>query len=252
LTDHSNKQISLRCKDGSALIAYTGIGRFRHPRIGAVDIADWIRRFLRARNLGVQESVSRIVDCANTRLAALAHAQGLVHHFCIVAMIQGRMHVAEVSNVIEGALSTRFELRALEVEKDSPRVLLAGMVEAVTQQDRDLMLRLSRRRPARAKDYSKVLADITRRAHSRSSLVSASCTTTFTTVRGEPFSTEVHNDSGELIPSTATMLFSVDLTPMMRSMTESFGLLTKDSMDDQEFSRRQEAAARESVKVEDC
>src|SRR5688572_18219821 len=74
--DESIKQVQMRCRDGTATIAYVGIGR-----LGRVQIFDWIRETLRGESRTVDESLILLRENATRDLGPYLRGRRLHHMF---------------------------------------------------------------------------------------------------------------------------------------------------------------------------
>jgi hypothetical protein len=69
--DSSVKHIQFQCRDGTALLAYSGLAK-----VGTDDITDWLRRQLRGQSRTVDETLIRIREAADTNQARQASRRG--------------------------------------------------------------------------------------------------------------------------------------------------------------------------------
>jgi hypothetical protein len=256
--DLSVKHLGVRCRDGSALITYTGLGAVDLAKPD-VHISDWMRRLLRGDNQTVDETLIRIRKAATAELAGPAATAGVNHTFVVGACLQRRPWVAVISNVRPPLGSPpplhRFETGAIQA--DEPRLLVTGDGQrAVSEDDRVLLRRVTERRPSRPQDYSQLLAEIHRRAkhsnHPARHTISEGCMTTFMPPSGYPLQGKVHwydSDQSAGIPRPMPlMVFGIDISEMAKVLIEN--LRAKEAgepVDEDEFQRLVSEAGRRAV-----
>jgi hypothetical protein len=175
--DSSVKHIQFQCRDGTALLAYSGLAK-----VGTDDITDWLRRLLRGQSRTVDETLIRIREAADTKLAKPAAVAGLEHAFLVGAFLQGRPWAVGIANTpaMGSPALDHFETSALRPEQ-TPTGLAVGLGrEAISDRDWALLRRIAHRWPAKPEDYSRTLANVHRRAkqsgHPASETISEACT----------------------------------------------------------------------------
>ncbi len=254
ITDSSVKHVVIRCRDGAALVSYTGLGR-----VGRLDISTWMREVLRGESRTVDETFIDLREQATARFGLQARALGVFHAFLAGAFLGGRPWAVEIRNLrpatafSPGGIEPGFETVALSV--DDPVLLVAGAGrDAVVQADRELLQRVSRRRPRRPEDFMRLLGDVTRRAaesgHPAARTVSRSCSVVFMPPSGDGVKHEWYGPEAErhLAPvGFSHMLFGIDLGEMARPMLELSQAMWDGRITEEEFNRRTEEAARKAV-----
>lgn len=91
--DTSSKHVVLRCTDGTALIAYVGLGK-----VDGVALSDWIRELLRGEPRSVDQSLMTIREAATIDLGPIVSRYRLHHMFTVAAFIQRRPWLAQIRN----------------------------------------------------------------------------------------------------------------------------------------------------------
>lgn len=217
--DFSEKHLALRCRDGAALLAYAGLGR-----AGGVDVSQWLREILRGHSRTVDENLIAIRAAASTHLAPT----GIPHMFTAGAFLGGRGWLVQIRNFSAWPLTSRaqilpsFETHARPLAVGEGMFTMFGDMEAVSEKDKRLLIRVAGKRPRSPSEFSTLLAETNRRAgqvRSRST-ISPHCTTTFMPAAGEPVSTVFH-DFGFSPPQfrgTPMLLFGIDTTDVGRAL----------------------------------
>jgi hypothetical protein len=201
ITDSSVKHVVIRSRDGAALVSYTGLGR-----VGGLDVSTWMREVLRGESRTVDETLIDLREQATARFGLQAKTVGVFHAFLAGAFIGGRPWAIEIKNLrpatplIRGGLQPGFETAAMMA--DNPVLLIAGAGrDAVVETDRELLRRVSGRRPRRSEDYMRLLGDVSRRAaegrHVAASTVSRSCSVVFMPPTGDGVKNEWYGPEEE-------------------------------------------------------
>ncbi len=185
--DFSAKNVKFRCKDGAALLTYTGLAK-----VGNDDISDWLRLLLRGQSRTVDETLIRIREEADARLAGPAAKAGWEHSFLVGAFLQGRPWAVVISNMRlprGSPVLDHFETHVLRPNQVPTRLVAGQGADAISGRDLALLKGIARRRPGHPQDYSKILANIHRRAkhagHPASDTISEGCITTFMPPSGD-------------------------------------------------------------------
>jgi hypothetical protein len=215
--DESVKQVQLKCRDGSALIAYAGVGE-----LNGVQVSDWIRELLRGESRTVDESLMFLRENATRDLGP--YLRGRLHHmFTVAAVFGGRRWLAQIRNF--DPTPSNLWARPLGVFRTVAVEVTAGIATVfpplLTAQDRALLTRVATRRPRDPKQFAELLATINRRVASGPArrVVSAHCVTSHTPPTGEPFEVKFHDASGQVRHMQVPMLlFGIDTTEMMRGL----------------------------------
>ena len=251
--DDSFKHIQVSCGDGVALITYSGLGAIDND----IHISDWTRRLLRGQSLTVDQSLIRIREEATAKLGRRAADAGIHHAFLVGAFLQRRPWLVAIWNMQWPPGSPpldHFETQAVSAEEE-PRLLVFGSGgDAITDDDRTLLKRITQRRPKRPEDYSQLLAAIHRRAkhskHSKRRTISEQCTTTFMPPSGDGIQTNIHwTPPGKpLFPVVPSLLYGVDLTELSEvHAREFYARKAGQPLDEAELSQLFEEAGRRST-----
>ncbi len=250
--DLSMKHIGFQCKDGTALLTYSGLAK-----VGNDDVADWLRRLLRGQSRTVDETLIRIREAADAKLAKPAAEAGLEHSFLVGAFLQGRPWAVVITNLRlprGSPVLDHFETGALRPDQVPTRLLAGRGADAISGRDLALLKGIARRQPAQPQDYSKILANIHRRAkqstHPASDTISESCTTTFMPPRGYGGHTTTQWSSQDPLsfPPVPLVHLGIDMTEIAQVGLEVLrAMKAGQPLDDDEHQRRTEAAGRRSV-----
>jgi hypothetical protein len=236
--DHSMKHVMVRCRDGTALITYSGLGMVGR-RNNADHVSDWLRRLIRGDNQRtVDQTLVRISEGATAKFAKPLRQHSLEHTFVVGAVfIQRRPPLAaEITNA-QGPPGLRpldrFVVRTYPADQEPQKLIRGKGQEAISQKDRALLERITHHRPARLKDYSQVLADIHRRAkhskHPASETISEGCVTTFMPPRDYGFETDCRAETGthwsapdvELaLPPSPFVFLGIDYTEIFKVLLD--------------------------------
>ncbi len=248
--EHSVKHLHLRCPDGTALIAYGGVGR-----VGAVEISDWLREILRGETRGLDDSMITIRESATRDLGP--HLDGRFHHmFSIGALFAGHPRMIQIRNFAAvtadeiGPPLSVFSTVAQTIEGPG-RPFIFGAHKAVSSKDRATLLRAAARRPRVPRDFRMLLARINERAAAHPTLghlISKHCVTSFCPPAGEPTEAEVVGvDSKPPVRLIIPMIFlGIDMTDAMRALQEQIGTAGA-HLGHSELQEQLEQAGRESV-----
>jgi hypothetical protein len=250
--DDSVKHISIQCRDGAALLAYSGLAK-----VDDVHISDWVRRQIRGSSWSLDQTLIRIREAATAELAGPAKANDVVHVFVVGAYLQGRPWAVEISNTTgppNFPILDRFESGGGRA--DEPKVMIAGEGrDAISAEDRALLLRVARRRPRRPEDIAQLLANIHRRAkhsgHPAGRSISEACFTSHMALSGPGVGGRVHWDTSgpdTWLPIAPMVYHGLDMTEIMRLLAEQgHEMRTGGPVDEAENRRRTEEALRRSV-----
>jgi hypothetical protein len=242
--DYSIKHAILRCTDGSALLAYAGVGR-----VGSVDISDWIRETMRGESRTVDQTLVLLRKNATRDLASRLLPHGIVHMFSIGAFLGARPWAVQIRNfnITNGApeILDCFETVAREITADGQGFIFDPSGRAVTPSDRNKLLLAATKKPRDPEQFSKLMARINHRASQTAAgslFISSGCVTTYIPPSGEPFSSKFYGEDFPLGKPAAvpTLLFGIDLTEIQRVM---LGRMPGDQIPEPEHTR----AASESV-----
>jgi hypothetical protein len=250
--DDSVKHLLLRCKDGAALLTYTGLAK-----VGDDHISHWLRRQVRGSSRTLDETLIRIREAATADLARPAKAASRPHAFAVGAYLQQRPWAVGITNTTgppDFPILDEFTTEA--VPADEPKVMILGEgSEAVSDEDWTLLLRVAQRRPRRPEDYAQLLANVHRRTkhsnHPKRHTISEGCITSFIPPSGDGGQTRTHwgqpGQDTRLLP-VPTVGFGIDLTETGRVMVDWMRAAEAGRpMDDAEYQRRLEEAGRRSV-----
>ena len=219
--DFSVNHVILRCRDGSALLAYAGAGR-----IEKVDLSDWLRETLRGENRILDESLIFIRENATKDLGALLSKRGIPHMFSVGAFLAGRPWCIQIRNfnpragLPEGPILDHFVTVAKQVDPSGRSFIFGGT--AVSDKDRCTLFGVASRKPRRPKEFRNLLAAIIRRSAATEAgrrSISPHCVTSYVPPTGEPFESEFHDAKGANSALTIPMLlFGIDTTEMQRNV----------------------------------
>jgi hypothetical protein len=227
ITESSVKHVVITCSDGSALISFTGLGR-----VGRIDVSAWARGILRGEGRTVDETLIDLREQASRSIGPRAHSLGVQHAFLAGAYLSGRPWALAIANIRHSTplapvqLQPTFETSG--VEATEPVLLVGGYGQyAVSDADRALITRISRRRPARPRDYMQVLGDVTRRAAESSHPAGRSISRSSTVVFMPPSGTNVlqewygpEDERHSAPPAFSHILFGIDLSEAMTPMID--------------------------------
>lgn len=217
--DESVKHVQLRCRDGSAMIAYAGIGA-----LNGVQVSDWVREILRGENRTVDESLIFLRESATRDLGPYLRRR-LHHMFTVAAFIRGRRWLAQIRNFHPTPESLWAEPRgefgtaAAEIKEGlGVATVFPPLLDA---RDATLLQRVAARKPRDPEQFSDLLASINQRVASGRArkIVSPHCVTTRVPPTGEPFTGKFHGGSGhQRTMQVPMLLFGIDTTEMMRGL----------------------------------
>ncbi|SEC35721.1 hypothetical protein [Streptomyces sp. KS_5] len=254
ITDSSVKHVIIRCPDGSALVSYTGLGR-----VGQLDVSNWMREVLRGETRSVNESLIDLREQATARIGSQAKSLDIRHAFLAGAFLNERPWAVAITNATPptgsspGSIKSTFETSAMLAERSVVFAEGSGR-DAIVQADRELLHRVSDRKPRRPEDFMRLLGDVSRRAaesgHPGARLVSRSCSVVFMPPSGDDVKQEWYGPEEEraLAPAGFShMLFGIDLGEMARPMIELSQALWNGDITEEDFNLRTEEAAKKAV-----
>ena len=255
VTDSSVKHVVIRCPDGSALVSYTGLGR-----VGSLDVSEWMRGVLRGESRTLDETFVDLRQQATARLGAEAKVANVFHVFLAGAFLGGRPWAVEIKNLRppsafwSSGIRAEFETAAISVA-DSAVMGAGSGWDAVSAKDRELLKKISNRKPHNPEDFMRLLGDINRRAadqiRSGSRTVSRACSVVFMPPEGDGVRCEWYGPEEErhLAPKGfSQILFGIDLGEMVRPVLNNFQDLREGRISGEAFDRRIEEAGKNSVK----
>jgi hypothetical protein len=225
ITDASVKHLGMRTKNGSAMLTYTGFGQ-----VGGEDVSDWLRTTLRGESRTLEETADLIAARASGRFGAMALRGGVLHVFVMTAFSGGQAFVATIANT-----DTPFNVDSPQLRRDfvvapmriiGPFRLYGGAgAFAVAPADRELLERVSEKRPRDPQEFLALLAAVNRRTAGSgrpgSQTMSAGCVASYLPSEEDgTMATEVFGDEGDVkkIAWPPYLLFGIDATEMMRTM----------------------------------
>lgn len=190
--DFSMKHLTLHCRDGHALISYSGIGS-----INGRHVSSWLREMLRGESRTLVETFTLIRDNATRWIGP--HVQGRYQHvFNIGVFSEGSAWLVQIGNVWkDGAFAKKprrvFESSVRRVDKGIEGSI-GGVRSAIAQADLDRLWRvLSKSQNIRLADIHGLFASINRRASSRGvPYISPNCITSFMPPTGMPTNSILH------------------------------------------------------------
>jgi len=224
------EQVCLRCTDGAALLAYTGVGTLRvgkEPE--TVRVSDWIRQILRGESRTVDQSLIYLRERATADLGPACEKDGIRHVFTVGAFLQGRPWAVQIRNFrfSPGVLGppARGFVTVAEQVADGGRFVALGTPDVVPPADLRTLHRLANIKPRQPKEFRKLLAAVNRRAAATKpdgGYVSPHCTTAYLPPTGEPFERELHDVQGAPSPVVIPfLLFGIDTTESHEVMARS-------------------------------
>lgn len=227
--DSSIKHLHILCSDGSALITYSGWGKIRHQ-----SVADWLRLQIRGRTLTLDETLILIREQATEKLGSISVKNRIHHTFNIGVILAGRPWGVVITNVQptppfdQNPPLPEFNTSAVMVEQESLVLVTGGGRNAITQQDWQLLNKISKHRPKRSADYRRVLADVNRRTSEQRSkaakLVSKACMTSYMPPEGIPVESELHwwdSASSHADVVVPNILWGIDGTEMQQILVKN-------------------------------
>lgn len=215
--DYSNKHVVFQCRDGTALLAYSGAGR-----VQAVHISDWLRRFTRGANRTIDDTLFQIRHRATDDLGDTLLKLQVPHMFTIGAFIGGTPWLVQIRNFRRSAneIERQFETSAMRLGPGGKGAVVAPWPRIISTADEALLAKAVMRRPRNVEQYSDLLASInlrTARLASTQGTVSPHCVTSYLPPVGANVHTRMHNAPIDApMVSSPLLLFGIDLTDMMR------------------------------------
>lgn len=183
--DLSMKHLTLHCRDGHALISYSGIGSIRGRHV-----SDWLRETLRGESRSLIETLTLIR--ANATRWIGPHVEGRYPHlFNMGVYSEGAAWLVQIGNVWkDGAFSKRptriFESSVRRVDQGVSGAV-GGTQNAVARADLGRLEQVvAKSQDIKRTDIHGLLAAVNRRAASRDSGISLSCVTSYMPPTGEP------------------------------------------------------------------
>jgi hypothetical protein len=249
--DDSVKHLQLLCKDGAALLAYSGLAK-----VGNDHISDWLRRLVRGQSRTVDETLIRIREQATTTLAGPAATARIPHAFVIGTFVQGQPWVVAIVNQERPDSSAVAQFRTEGLAADQPKALIVGKGrDAVSDEDRALVERVAKRRPKRPEDYSRLLANVHRRAkhskHPARHSISEACITSYMPPTWFPIPSMTHwgqpDPPGKTLLPVLMALSGIDTTETMKVLMQRMMAMGGEPIDEDEYQRRMDEAGRRSV-----
>jgi len=222
--DYSPKQVTIKCRDGTAVIAYTGVGSIR-----GVNITDWIRQILRGQNRTVDESLILLRERATADIGPIVAGAKIPHVFSVGAFLGERPWFVQVRNYDffpdsgkVGPPRARFDTFGGPVGAEGAFMAL-GTPKAVLKADGDTLMRCRAVKPQIPKQFCELLAAINRRASATPAgkiYVSPHCVTTYIPPTGT-IKHEFHHAFGTIKSVDSPFLLNgIDMTETMRVLKQ--------------------------------
>jgi hypothetical protein len=220
--------------------------------------------------MGIAETLALITVSANRTLGQLAADISIPHIFTVAISSRGQLSLGAISNVdifrfqpvdwltgSEPVTSWSTHLRPtfdlwLPPNLGSPICFATGRCGAIRDNDRDVLRRISKRRPRSETDYMNVLASINRRASEHpehGAYISSTCLASHMPSTGLPVTSKVYAwgqsfpDSTSVVPM---LVFGIDLTEITKDMHIRYQRLGVES--DEVARQRGAVAAERAVK----
>src|SRR5256885_1921006 len=152
--DAATKHIVLRCRDGAALIAYSGVGRK-----GDVEPSEWMAGILRGDDRTLDESLILLRDASTRDLGPIAAPAGIRHMFTVAAFFRGGPWLLQIRNFQDLASPPRrnFESSCRKVSEGGGAVSSFGQLLPVSLESRKLLEGVAQMRPRRTEDFHGLL-----------------------------------------------------------------------------------------------
>jgi hypothetical protein len=207
----------------------------------------------------LDETLIDLREQATAKIGRQAISIGIPHAFLVGAFLGGNPWAAAIKNVqppttfSSGGIQPAFGTTAIQV-KDSAVFIEGAGSAAVTKEDRNLLRKISSRKPRRSEEIMKLLGEVSCRAaesrRSGSQSVSRSCTVVYMPPTGDGVRQEWYGpemDRQQARVEVSHLLFGIDLAEVVRPMHENFRALADGQINEEEFERMVEASARKSV-----
>ena len=166
----------------TASVCFAGRGRTHD-----LDVSDWLVEHI--NSIQPDDPFERLLDellQANDWLSSLSGDRR--HTFSVGAFVGSQPMFALVSNFEQPsgytALNASTSLSVFEVRPTKPTIFLSGQKRAVTRDERRWLIRLATKNPEPQRMYS-ALAEVNRRAATRTNEVSSACFTAYVRLTGE-------------------------------------------------------------------
>ncbi len=249
IDDTNVKHVILRCPDGSALIAFAGLGR-----IEGVAISDWLHEILRGKCRTVEESLITMLNSATQDLAPRLSALKLRHMFTIAAFIKTHPWIIQIRN---------FSCNRSGIYQATDKFLIAREVsevgcttifgEGVSAKDTEKLKEVCVKKPRNPKEFAKLLGGVNGRAAMSNNSISPQCVVTYMPPEGLPCETRFFDGNQErinLAPTVPVILFGVDLTDAVRMQVQAL-LNLKNDISDPEMQHKIERLAEQAALPKD-
>jgi hypothetical protein len=173
IPDPSTKQFTFMTPDGAGTIAYTGIGWLSPDQ----HVSGVIFKLLRGMSADVESTLAAIAAFATDRIAPIALKHGVGHTFVACGFRNRVPWLAAISN----DATALYHDRVLRVGNPKAKSIsahfvpwffkdtgtgvsvVAGMHGSVSNSDYEILKRIMTKRPERADEFLRLLAEITRR-----------------------------------------------------------------------------------------
>ena len=181
--DMSVKHIVLHCPDGTALITYTGLGRFSDRSVPpsfpagkvhypSVNTADWLAQRLSGVTRTIIDTSNQISRECERLVAAIRYTGELT--LSIGAFIAGQPRFFLISNTYlpnhTALTKPGRQFFVSEYSFSGSLVVYAGELRAVNDSDRQLMLKVTTHRPRRQEEFTELMHEVNERASSTRNL----------------------------------------------------------------------------------
>lgn len=250
LDDDAPKLITIRCPHGAGMLTYSGLGK-----VGTEHVSEWLLAWLRGETRSLADTVSAVKSLANSKLAKVCFAYGIMHTFMLSAVEHGNRWIVVVSNErADGSVGSTFTAAGSKLDGNSLRVYLAGCRAAIPARDMETFRDIQARSPwpRSSEDFRKLLVKVNQRSSQHPffrKFISASCVVGYMSIDGEmPVAPQEHGRDPALPPRVQLSIFrGIDMSMIMGTMVQNRELRRTAGLSQAESRLRLEEAIRRAI-----
>jgi hypothetical protein len=210
--DNHVKHVGIKCPDGTALLAYTGLAEL----LDSTKISDWVRSVIRGEIRNVEQTIHFIAESATKEIS---NYYPLI--FVVSAFINKKAYLFEVKNVKDrnSLQSPLKEFTILKTSVDKSLYFSAGSGSgSISSSERLRIAKIIGKPPRKIKDFQNLLITINQKvSKADKERVSESCVAVDMPMSGEPVNSVVKNAGGEVV--VPFVIFGVDMTGTMEVLS---------------------------------
>lgn len=206
--DNNVKYVGIKCPDGTALLAYTGLAELKDD----TKTSDWVRSIIRGETRNVEQTIQFIKESAEIEIGDY---YPLI--FVITAFIKNNPYLYEVKNVKDrnSLTSPLKKFSILKFPVDKPLYYSSGSGSGfISISERQRLAKIINKNPRNIKDFQGLLISVNQKISKLDKQrISESCIAVDMPITGEPVNSMVKGMTNDV--SVPFVIFGIDMTGTM-------------------------------------